>query len=165
MLKYCIVLIFLTNSLLAQLAAQVVDLNHRPQTVEERQKNKVRNYDESLVSKQKMNPVKKSGVVFTPNSYSLDERANKYYSQEEISKMTIKEKKEINFLLSNSFEVIKTQNFSCPLLDKNKLNVIDYSLYRKENERVELVIDKACNYRISLLSFDEITASNELITE
>src|SRR6185312_3423125 len=150
----------------AQNAVKIIDKSYRPQTAEERQKKgKVYN-EEAMSNKQSAkNVAHKSTPVYTPNNYSIDERAYKYYTNDEISKMTVKEKKEINYLLNNSFEIIKMQGLGCPTLDKSKINVIDYSFYRKEDEKSEIIIDEKCNYRLILKSVNDVIKANDLITE
>ena len=149
-----------------QNAAQVVNKNNRPQTVEERQKSKHSNTQEALFERRvKGKTPPKSTVVISPNNYSIDERAYKYYTQKEVAEMSVKEKKEINYLLNNSFEIVKMKDFGCPVLDKSKINVIDYSFYRKENEKSEIIIDQKCNYRLILLSDNDVFKANDLITE
>jgi|SRR6185437_2084432 len=150
----------------AQNVAKVVDENHRPQTAEERLKKGKTFSEEALASRAYIkNVTHKPAPSFTPNNYAIDERAYKYYTNDEVSKMTVKDKKEINYLLNNSFEIVKIQSLGCPALDKAKINVIDYSLYRKESEKSEIIIDEKCNYRLILQSVNDVFNANNQITE
>ncbi len=150
----------------ANAQAKIIDKSYRPQTAEERQKKGKAFNEEAMANRPSAkNVTRKSVPVFTPNNYSLDERAYKYYTNDEVSKMTIKEKKEVNYLLNNSFEMIKVQGLGCPTLDKSKINVIDYSFYRLEDQKSEIIIDEKCNYRLILQSVNDVTKANDLITE
>jgi hypothetical protein len=168
LLKLLLIVVFFVGFVKAnaQEPAKIADKNYRPQTVEEREKKAKTVNGEFMANRPKVQAIShKQPMAFTPNNYPIDARAYKYYTKSEVERMTVKEKKEVNYILNDSYQIIKTQNVGCPSLDKNKLNIIDYSFYRKENEKSEIIIDEKCNYKIILFSTNEILEANNLITE
>lgn len=99
------------------------------------------------------------------NTYPCDVRANKYYSTADLAKMSVLEKKKLNYYFAETFEIPTGQPSGCPALIKSEINVMDYLYSRKQSERVELIINEKCNQKIILHSLDEIEIANQKIKE
>ena len=71
------------------------------------------------------------------NTYPTDVRASKYYSTADLARMSVLEKKKLNYYFTETFEVPSLQTTNCPALVKSEINVMDYLYSRKQSERVE----------------------------
>lgn len=99
-----------------------------------------------------------NGAFAQSNNNTLDERAKKYYSEEQIKSFTPEKIKQINFYYSKSFVILKKDVCaSCPAIDASTIDVTKFESSRAEDRRVVVFLTKP-GHPIELLSWNEIKA-------
>ena len=109
------------------------------------------------------------GTLFSLNAHDeikIDNRAYNHYTIEEIKQIPDSKIEKLNFLFNESFIIPEQMKDK---LKKEEIDVYSYSVFRKENERVEvsLTITKEIVSKeyIILLSYKEMDEAYQKIDE